>query len=117
MGCTLAEKKLTVIPIRKEKSLSEPLPVQDSEAMREKIRLVLNDILNCMLKNTEAVSVSITQGERTTVYVIDVEKGDFGRLVGAKGKNIESLRTIIQGMAGAHGFRAIIQIKDEDRFF
>lgn len=98
-----------------EKNIIEVVP--DAEFFKEKIQTILDSILHCILKNPDKMSVEVQQGERTTIFVVDVDKSDFGRLVGTKGKTIDSLRTIAQGIAGTHGFRAVLQIKDEERFF
>ncbi|KYG64683.1 hypothetical protein AZI86_10755 [Bdellovibrio bacteriovorus] len=98
-----------------EKNISEVVP--DVEFFKKKIQAILINILQCMLKYPEKMSVEIEQGERTTLFIVDVDKVDFGRLVGSRGKNIESLRTIVQSISGSQGFRAILQIKDEERFF
>jgi predicted RNA-binding protein YlqC (UPF0109 family) len=77
----------------------------------------LRDALSLIVQHPDRMSVTCTFGERTIIYEVDVAKEDFGRLLGVGGKNINAFRTILASMAGAVGERAIIQIKDQDRFY
>lgn len=83
---------------------------------RKNISEIIRTILASLLSGTAKFEVSYSVGPQTTVFLIDVEQSDFGRLLGSKGKNIGSLRTLVGSMAANQGFRAIIQIKDEMKF-
>lgn len=87
------------------------------DSNREEIRTFVHNTLKLILSNHEKLSVTHWVGEKTTVYQVDLAQDDFGRLLGTKGKTLNGLRAIVGAIAGAKGFRAIIEIKEEDRFF
>lgn len=80
------------------------------DQVRERIAGLLQDVVKEMSGNVAGVEVSFTTGDRTTVYRINVPQEHRGKLIGAQGKNITSLRNILAAMAGSNGFRAIIEL-------
>jgi predicted RNA-binding protein YlqC (UPF0109 family) len=74
-------------------------------------------VLNQLLNLPEQSNVTIISGGKTTVYQIDIAQEDFGRFVGPRGKHINALRVLVSMIAWSKNFRAIVQIKDEERFF
>lgn len=92
-------------------------PQESPEAVRGYIKDIIQSVLNYMLIHPKKSDVSIKQGEQTTVYEIDLVQEDFGRLMGKNGKNIDALRVLTLAIARANNFRAVVAIKDEDRFY
>lgn len=90
----------------------------EKDAFRVRIRDILKDVLQSMLQYPEKSDVFFIKGSSTTVYEIDIDQSDFGRLMGSKGKHINALRTIVTAIACGQDFRAIVTIKDsiEDAF-
>lgn len=89
----------------------------DCEEVKTEIADILQRILKQLFRHADEVEVSVIQGEKTTIFEIDLAPGDFGRLLGAKGKNIEALRTVFTSLTASKGFRSVIRVKDEQRFF
>ncbi|KYG64803.1 hypothetical protein AZI86_11400 [Bdellovibrio bacteriovorus] len=109
----MSESAVKVVRIVKSPSVSE-----DLSKVREEIREALERSIGLVIGASEGYSVEIKLGEKTTLYLVDIaQQQHFGRLLGSKGKNIGALRTLVGAMASVRGFRAIISIKDEDRFF
>lgn len=90
---------------------------QDLDKSREIIRAILEKNIALVIGASEGFCVETKVGDKTTQYLVDIPQQYFGRLLGSKGKNISALRTLVATMAMVQGFRAIISIKDEDRFF
>ncbi|MFV3408554.1 KH domain-containing protein [Bdellovibrio bacteriovorus] len=80
------------------------------DQIRERIAGLLRDVVKEMSGHAEGIEVCYTAGERTTVYRINMPQEHRGKLIGAQGKNITSLRNILAAMAGSNGFRAIIEL-------
>ncbi|WP_374000555.1 KH domain-containing protein [Bdellovibrio bacteriovorus] len=80
------------------------------EEVRTRIAKVLQEVVQEMTAGASGVEVSFTSGDRTTIYRITVPQEHRGKLIGAQGKNIMSLRNILGAMAGSYGFRAIIEL-------
>ncbi|WP_148278859.1 KH domain-containing protein [Bdellovibrio bacteriovorus] len=80
------------------------------DQVRERIAGLLQDVVKEMTNGADGVQVSFVSGDRTTVYHINIPQEHRGKLIGAQGKNITSLRNILAAMAGSNGFRAIIEL-------
>ena len=89
-----------------ENSLS---PEQKIEAV-EQLRACLESCLRLIVLHPEEVNVSIFQGENTTVFKVDCTQRNIGRILGAKGKNIDSMRVFVQSVAWKNGYRAVIEV-------
>nr|BFD68172.1 hypothetical protein HAGR004_31940 [Bdellovibrio sp. HAGR004] len=80
------------------------------DEVRTRMGRVLREVVQEMTAGASGVEVSFTAGDRTTIYRISVPQEHRGKLIGAQGKNITSLRNILGAMAGSYGFRAIIEL-------
>ncbi|BEV69156.1 KH domain-containing protein [Bdellovibrio bacteriovorus] len=89
---------------------------KDPVDVRERVRFVLQEMLSCLVAEPSQTTVRVSVGSKTTLYEIDTVSADFGRIVGSKGRTIESMRCLVAAMCGSAGFRAVLQIKDEARF-
>nr|BFD60187.1 hypothetical protein CKG001_22940 [Bdellovibrio sp. CKG001] len=78
--------------------------------IRKRLAKVLQSIIEEMTSCYNQVEVDFTEGDKTTIYRVVVPVEVRGKLIGAQGKNITSLRNIIGAMSGNHGFRAIIEL-------
>jgi len=78
--------------------------------IRERIAKIMESIVREMTSCTTDLEVSFTCGDKTTIYKVLLPQEFRGKLIGAQGKNIQSLRNLLGAMAGNHGFRAIIEL-------
>ncbi|KYG65814.1 hypothetical protein AZI86_01705 [Bdellovibrio bacteriovorus] len=101
------------IVIRKRRADKTP----DETQVKSDVLTAMQIIFKHLLKCPESATVEISQGEQTTVFEVDLQQNDFGRLLGARGQTINALRILVSGMCAAKGFRAIVKVKDEERFF
>lgn len=93
--------------------MEELVAAEDEGTMadiRKRLAEVLQSVIEEMTSCYDKVEVSFTEGDKTTVYRVVVPEEVRGKLIGAQGKNIMSLRNIIGAMSGNHGFRAIIEL-------
>ena len=75
----------------------------------------MKDLLESMVKaivdNPDDVDISITESENTLIYELRLGEGDLGKVIGKRGKNIGSIRTIISAATAKEGGkRSIIEI-------
>lgn len=110
----MGEKKLDVI---RRPATQKNFTEAEKDAVRAEVMRLLEDILKNLLRHPDKTQVSMEQGERTTIFVVEVVQADFGRLLGSKGRHIEALRVLVSSLCGNHDIRGIIRIKNEDRFF
>lgn len=87
-----------------------PLPTAISPSSREEIRSLLHTLAQNLCNDQNNIQVSYVEGDKTTVYRIEVPTDLRGRLIGANGKTINALRVLLAAVAGTHGFRAVIDL-------
>jgi predicted RNA-binding protein YlqC (UPF0109 family) len=83
---------------------------QQLNEARQRIGSIMATVVKEMTSCTDKVEVTFSCGEKTTIYKVELPQEYRGKLIGAQGKNISSLRNILGAMAGNHGFRAIIEL-------
>lgn len=98
--------KIDVIKITKRNSPSNVAHDND----RESIRHLLENLIKELVSFPEDIKVRFSCGEKTTIFHVECSQRNLGQLIGAKGKTVQSLRTIIQGVTARKGFRSIIEI-------
>tara|TARA_B100000029_G_C16811752_1_gene680718 strand:+ start:96 stop:329 length:234 start_codon:yes stop_codon:yes gene_type:complete len=72
---------------------------------------LLEDIVKSIVDKPDEVQVNINESENTIVYELNVGDGDLGKVIGKKGKNVNSIRTLLSASnAKEGGKRAILEI-------
>jgi len=72
---------------------------------------LLEDIVKSIVDKPEEVKVNVNESENTIVYELNVGEGDLGKVIGKKGKNVNSIRTLLSASnAKEGGKRAILEI-------
>ena len=72
---------------------------------------LLEDIVKAIVDKPDEVKVNINESENTVVYELNVGEGDLGKVIGKKGRNVNSIRTLLSASnAKEGGKRAILEI-------
>ena len=72
---------------------------------------LLEDIVKAIVDLPDEVKVNINESENTVVYELSVGEGDLGKVIGKKGRNVNSIRTLLSASnAKEGGKRAILEI-------
>ena len=72
---------------------------------------LLEDIVKSLVDKPDEVEININESENTIVYELNVGEGDLGKVIGKKGKNVNSIRTLLSASnAKEGGKRAILEI-------
>ena len=72
---------------------------------------LLTNIVKAIVDKPDEVNININESENTVVYELTVGEGDLGKVIGKKGKNVNSIRTILSASnAKEGGKRAILEI-------
>ena len=72
---------------------------------------LLEDIVKAIVDKPDEVKVNINESENTIVYELNVGEGDLGKVIGKKGRNVNSIRTLLSASnAKEGGKRAILEI-------
>ena len=76
--------------------------------MRELIELIIKGIVD----NPDKVEINEIIGERSSIFEVRVDSNDIGKVIGRQGRNIKSIRTIVNAAAQKDNKRVIIEIVD-----
>lgn len=76
--------------------------------MRELIELIIKGIVD----NTDKVEINEIIGERSSIFEVKVDPSDIGKVIGRQGRNIKSIRTIVNAAAQKDDKRVVIEIVD-----
>ena len=72
---------------------------------------LLEDIVKAIVDKPDEVKVDINESENTVIYELSVGEGDLGKVIGKKGRNVNSIRTLLSASnAKEGGKRAILEI-------
>ncbi len=76
--------------------------------------IILKELIELMIKGIvdkpDKVEINQIIGEKTSVFEIKADPDDIGKIIGKQGRNIKSIRTIINAAAQRDSKRVIIEI-------
>jgi predicted RNA-binding protein YlqC (UPF0109 family) len=76
------------------------------ERMREFLEFVIRQLIEFP---DDMVLTEIPTG-RTTIFKLQLRRGDVGRVIGRGGQTIQAIRALLASSAARHGQRAILEI-------
>ena len=76
--------------------------------MKELIELIIKGIVD----NPDKVEINEIIGEKSSIYEVRVGSDDIGKVIGRQGRNIKSIRTIVNAAAQKDDKRVVIEIVD-----
>lgn len=72
--------------------------IKISEFLKEN----LTPVICSFVDNPQSIGISVTTSTKTIICQIKADKKDYGKIIGRKGKTIESLRIITSAMKNTH---------------
>jgi predicted RNA-binding protein YlqC (UPF0109 family) len=76
--------------------------------LKELIELIIKGIVD----NPDKVEINEIIGEESSIYEVRVGSDDIGKVIGRQGRNIKSIRTIVNAAAQKDDKRVVIEIVD-----
>lgn len=76
------------------------------------MRFLAETITKALVDNSEAVDITITEGNETIIIEVKVAKEDVGKVIGKKGVIADAFRTILISAGAKRRKRCILQILD-----
>ena len=76
--------------------------------MKELIELIIKGIVD----NPDKVEINEVIGEKSSIYEVRVDSDDIGKVIGRQGRNIKSIRTIVNAAAQKDDKRVVLEIVD-----
>ncbi len=74
--------------------------------MRELIELIIKGIVD----SPDKVEINEIIGEKTSIFEVKVNSNDIGKVIGRQGRNIKSIRTVVNAAAQKDDKRVVIEI-------
>ena len=74
--------------------------------MRELIELIVKGIVD----NPDKVEINEIIGEKSLIFEVKVDPSDIGKVIGRQGRNIKSIRTILNAAAQKDDKRVVLEI-------
>ena len=74
------------------------------------IKEVVEYLVKLIVDKPEEVEISEKRGEQVIIFEIRANKQDFGKILGKHAKNIQAIRTLVNGISAKSGKRSIIEI-------
>ncbi|MCF7934636.1 MAG: KH domain-containing protein [Spirochaetia bacterium] len=69
-------------------------------------------IAKSLVDDPDSVSVSMVEGEKSTILELRVAQDDIGKVIGKHGRIAKAVRTILSASATKSGKRAVLEILD-----
>ena len=69
-------------------------------------------IAKSLVDDPENVSVSIIEGEKSTILELRVSQDDIGKVIGKPGRIAKAVRTVLSAAASKSGKRVVLEILD-----
>jgi len=76
--------------------------------LKELIELIVKGIVD----KPDKVEINEVIGEKSSIYEVSVDSDDIGKVIGRQGRNIKSIRTIVNAAAQKDNKRVAIEIVD-----
>ncbi len=85
----------------------------------EKIEKVMQEFIETVIKQLvdkpDEVNVNAVEGEQQIIFELTVGDGDFGKVIGKKGRNISALRSLLFAINAKNGGkRARLDVIDKN---
>jgi len=55
-------------------------------------------LMKHLVDKPDEVQISVQEGEQTIIYQVQVEKGDFGKVIGKHGQNVDAIRILLSAV-------------------
>jgi len=71
---------------------------------------LLRYLIEAIVDDREAISISEVDGEKTTIYEIKVADADVGKLIGKKGRTINAIRTVVKAATSKGSKKVMVEV-------
>lgn len=74
------------------------------------MRELVDFLTRSLVDNPAAVRITEVQDGRTTVYELEVDEADVGRVIGRQGRVVRAMRTLVKAAATRQGIRVDLDV-------
>lgn len=77
--------------------------------MKEFVEYIVRNLVD----HPDRVHINEVEGTHTLIIELAVDKSDIGKIIGKKGKTINSIRTLLMSVASRNNIRVSLEIIEE----
>ena len=74
------------------------------------LKQFLENIVKPLVDKPDEVKITEIEGQTVYIFELRVGDGDFGKILGKHGKNINSIRTLLSAVAAKISKRVVLEI-------
>ena len=82
----------------------------DSRLVSLRMKEFLEFVIRQLIEFPDDMVLTEIPSGRTTIFKLQLRRGDVGRVIGRGGQTIQAIRALLAGSAARHGERAILEI-------
>tara|TARA_B100001094_G_C17545479_1_gene491181 strand:+ start:60 stop:305 length:246 start_codon:yes stop_codon:yes gene_type:complete len=76
---------------------------------------LIETVVKLLVDKPDEVNVEAVESDQTIIYELTVGDGDYGKVIGKKGRNVSAIRTILFAInAKEGGKRARLEVIDQN---
>jgi|TARA_B100001093_G_C26084766_1_gene700236 predicted RNA-binding protein YlqC (UPF0109 family) len=76
---------------------------------------LIETVVKMLVDKPDEVNVEAVESDQTIIYELTVGDGDYGKVIGKKGRNVSAIRTILFAInAKEGGKRARLEVIDQN---
>lgn len=76
------------------------------------LKKLLADMSGALVDHPEELRIDESMEGDTIVFTVTVAESDMGKIIGRRGKNARSIRTVMKSAAGIEGKKVIVDIAE-----
>lgn len=77
----------------------------------ESIKEFVEYIVKSLVSNHEHILVNVREEQGTVTVNVNVAEEDMGRIIGRKGRTVNSIRSLLRVLGSEHGMRVELDIE------
>ena len=83
---------------------------EDFEELEPDLKGLVEYVAKALVDNPDAVKVDEVQDGNTTVYELEVDEEDIGKVIGRQGRGVRGLRALVKAAATRKGTRVDLDV-------
>lgn len=84
--------------------------MSDKQMVIKNLKELVETMAKSLVDKPEDIEVGINPGERTIVYELRCHKEDQGKIIGKHGKNVGSMRNVLNAAATKFQLRVVLEL-------
>ncbi|HAF07537.1 MAG: KH domain-containing protein [bacterium] len=76
------------------------------------MKSLLEYIVKSLVDNPEKVKIHVCEGKKTTLYEIEIDKEDIGKVIGKDGTTLDAINTLLSVSSVKNNRKSVLEIID-----